>query len=540
MSLLLLGQMDLPSKSRRRIKERSLVDSPYFSTSPSAYVVLEGISATGPCGIIGPTYASLTTSYAESDVSSFRLNQPGLPYTINYADFFSNCTTRAANYTYPRPSCEIELGDSIVNQYPSCVSQINLLSQSMNYDQLHCYPYISYPSGLQAVNSAWATCVDSSDGGYFAEIFDPPRALTSSHALGPAPTKDPGNAIPAASPSQPLPSKTASSPGESSPTSGSKHDPPDQNPSDPGSSEDPPIPDPRPKPGPANDDTELPVDSNTAALQKPSSPSSSPGTPGKSPSAPVDNAQDSDPGTPKSPADEDGDPSNGSNSIDLPNDPANADPQPNQPPQTITTVHGHTIQTASSPDVIIVDGHSVTRNEDSIQISGTPVALHSNGDFVLGTSTIPNLLPVQSPTPTSVFTIGSQPFTLSSNNLIGAGTTLRANDPITTIHGTIVSLGSSALRIGSSFLVPVTPAPVITAAAQAFTVLSNGIAIAGTTLTTNAPPITVSGTPISLGPQGVVIGGTTMLNLPHQPKPTKSRTRQPETLNNRSSSITHS
>ena len=45
-------------------------------------------------------------SYAEFDISSFRLGQPGLAETINYADSFSNCTTRMANYACPRPNYE--------------------------------------------------------------------------------------------------------------------------------------------------------------------------------------------------------------------------------------------------------------------------------------------------------------------------------------------------------------------------------------------------------------------------------------------------
>lgn len=493
--------------SQTHLKERSPANSPYPSTSPSAYVVFEGISATGPCGIIGPTYARYTTSYAESDISSFRLNQPGLAHTIDYADLFSNCTTRAANYTYPRPSCEIELGDSIVNEYPSCVSQINLLSQSMNYDQIHCYPYISYPSGLQAVNPAWATCVDSSDGGYFAEIFDPPRALTSVHDLVPTPTKDPGNAVPAPSPSDPLPSKTTSSPSVSPPANDPKDDPSDENPTHSSSSKGPPIAEPQPNPGPADGNTNFPNNQKTAATPKAAGASSSSGEQFNGPVPPVVTMQGPNPAKSESPINKDVNPGNGASPVDPVNDPADA---PTQSPRISTTIQGDAIQAASPSDVIVVDGKSGTRNRDTTLVPATPIVLRPNRDSILGNSIIPNLFPAQSPTPTSLFTIGSQTFTLSSDKLLGAGSTLNANDPAFTIDGTVVSLSLSTLRIGSSIVTPVTPAPVITAAGQPFTLLSNGVAIAGTTLTTNAQAITIAGTRISLGSQGLIVGTSTL------------------------------
>lgn len=493
-----LGQMDLLSRSQNQLKEKNPANSPYPSTSPSAYVVFEGISATGPCGIIGPTYARYTTSYAESDVSSFRLNLPGQPHTIDYADLFSNCTTRAANYTYPRPSCEIELGDSIVNEYPSCVSQINILSESMNYDQIHCYPYISYPSGLQAVNPAWATCVDSSDGGYFAEIFDPPRALTSVHDLVPTPTKDPGNAVPVASPSQPLPSKTTSSPSVSPPANDSKDDPSDEDPKYSSSSKGPPIAEPRPNPGPADGNTKFSDNQKAAATPKSAGASSGSGEQVYGPAPPVVTMQDPDPVKSGSPINEDINSGNGASPVDPANNPPDA---PTQSPRISTTIEGDAIHAASPSDVLVVDGKSVTRNRDTIIAPATPV-LRPNGDSILGTSITPNLFHAQSPTPTSLFTIGSKTFTLSSGKLLGAGSTLNANDPAFTIDGTVVSLGLSTLRVGSDIVTLVTPAPVITAAGQPFTLLANGVAIAGTTLTTNAQAIIMGGTRISLGSQG--------------------------------------
>lgn len=127
---------------------------------------------------------------------------------LDYADLFSNCTARAADYSYPQPACASSINwiDS-----PSCSSQVYSLASLVDFDQLHCYPYLNYPSGLQAVNPAWSTCVDTRFGGHFASIFDPPRPLTPAPALGPVPTKI--SSLPGAAPApyatDPTPVKTA-------------------------------------------------------------------------------------------------------------------------------------------------------------------------------------------------------------------------------------------------------------------------------------------------------------------------------------------
>lgn len=92
-----------------------------FRTSPSVHVVYLPLWP-----------MNLTRAYAQSKILSFP-TEGAFPETINYADLFSNCTTRAAGYT-------------------SSVDTIQL------FDQQHCYPVLVLPSGIQAADPAWNMC----------------------------------------------------------------------------------------------------------------------------------------------------------------------------------------------------------------------------------------------------------------------------------------------------------------------------------------------------------------------------------------------
>ncbi|KAF6233109.1 hypothetical protein HO173_008653 [Letharia columbiana] len=195
----------------------------------------------------------------------------------------------------------------------------------------------------------------------------------------------------------------------------------------------------------------------------------------------------------------------------------------------VTTVAGHSIQIAPSrPSVVMVDGQPVSAGASPTTVSSTHIALHTNGDLILGTSTIHNILPHAPPVPLSYSTVGSQTITLSSSRYLAAGTTHAPGDPGFAADSTIVSLGSSALHIGSGTIPisppnPALPAIITTAAGHLLTLLPSGIvvaalpsgaiAVAGVTPTSNAPAITVSGTLMSLGANGFV-NGTTTISLP--------------------------
>ena len=185
-----------------------------------------------------------------------------------------------------------------------------------------------------------------------------------------------------------------------------------------------------------------------------------------------------------------------------------------------TAIQGHSIEAQPSAGVVVIDGQSVTRGAGTATVSGTPIALGSNGDLILGSSTVQNVLPAPSAAAESTFPIGNQVVTLSSNNLVGAGTTLKPNAPAITIDGTSVLLGPSALQIGSSTVplneaATISSAPVANIGGQTYTAsqVTSGLVIAGSTLQVGSPAMTISGTPISLGPSALVVGTS---SIPYQ------------------------
>ena len=194
----------------------------------------------------------------------------------------------------------------------------------------------------------------------------------------------------------------------------------------------------------------------------------------------------------------------------------------------ITTAAGHSIEIVpSQSDLVTIDGQRITAGAAPTIVANTPIALHTNGDLILGTSTIHNVFPTALPTSVFHFPVGSQTITLSSSQVIVDGTTHAPGDAIFTIDNTAISLGSSALIVGSS-TIPLTPSSpsllqgiITTAGGHVLTLLPTGIVISGTTLTANAPAVTISSTRFSYGPNGLMVGTSTIpLVLPtSQPQP---------------------
>ena len=201
-----------------------------------------------------------------------------------------------------------------------------------------------------------------------------------------------------------------------------------------------------------------------------------------------------------------------------PPNPSNAESPHNgqalAPAPSHTTFEGQAIQSPSSPGAVIVDGHSVDPGQDSTLNSGATVALHSNGHLVPDTSTLAAFPPSPPPTQATFFTFGRHTLSISSNNVLEAGSTIKPNDPGVTLDGIEISLGASESKIGTSTIVLETPpssatSPVIIAGGQQLTVVSNGVAFSGTTLS-SAQAITVDGTPISHGGDSLVVGTSTL------------------------------
>ena len=160
----------------------------------------------------------MTAAYAPSEIKSYVTGDSfGTADPINYADLWSNCTSRDASYREPTNSC-----DTVVyNVNAACSTQQDeALARDLS-EKKHCYPLLEYPVSLGKIHTAWATCHSGQFGAYFPSIFDPPRTLAPARAVGPVPTTDSGKlgaALPASIMSSTIPAKTEP-PGVSSTTS---------------------------------------------------------------------------------------------------------------------------------------------------------------------------------------------------------------------------------------------------------------------------------------------------------------------------------
>lgn len=522
------------------------------------------ISATGECGIVGPTYARLTQSFAPAEI----LTQPagqmvGNYVTLNYNDLFSNCTSRNPNQSYQMPACATQLWGT-ANQIgglesSSCRTEIASIEAEEVLEQSHCYPSIYYPTTkLQEAIPAWTTCIAPK----FEPVFDPPRTLVVAAAMVPTPTSDIRQSQAAAPASTVDPPAAFKTPPPIQPTiaTGSGNDPPGK---------DPPANDPPANNPPANNppaakpSASIPAENDPSANEHSGNGWPPDDPPNDSPSAQEHSDDPSEYSRPSFAVPiPDGhtlsgfiiNPSSvvvagstiaaGASAVQVQGHQVSMDPVASNvvvdgqahalptaaslPPSPLyddsiltpfsTTANGHNIEAVPTSGIVLVDGQSITRGAGSITVANTPVALHANGDLVLGTSTIQGVLPSLTNLP-MVFTAAGEAATVLSNGIAIAGTILAPNAPAITVAGMSFSVGTNGLVVGTSTIPIPTPAPlaVYTAAGQAMSILANGdIIMSGTTLVPNAPGITIAGTPISLGTNGLVVGTSTVA-LPSSP-----------------------
>lgn len=183
------------------------------------------------------------------------------------------------------------------------------------------------------------------------------------------------------------------------------------------------------------------------------------------------------------------------------------------PTAPTTTISGFAITPLA--DGVSIDGTVVTPGAAAVAIRGTSVSLDSSSHIYLGG--IPYLLPTANPAPSTTLPNGAVAVPLT-NGVSVYGTTLTAGAPAVSIMGTAVSLdpsynliwGGTAQALPSPTPLPPIGGQVTTIAGQVVQPLSDGISIAGISLTAGAPPIMVSGTRISLGPSALVIGTSTI------------------------------
>ena len=119
-------------------------------------------------------------------------------------------------------------------------------------------------------------------------------------------------------------------------------------------------------------------------------------------------------------------------------------------------------------------------------------------------------------------TLNGQVIRTLSYGISIAGTTLTPGARPITISETPISYGPSLLAVGSTTTSLAVDDPQLLTtniAGQFFTIKPNAIEIAGATMTPGAPAVTVSGTPVSLGSSALVIGTNT---IPFQTQPAEA------------------
>lgn len=286
-------------------------------------------SGCGRTSSIGNIYGTTTLSYAPSDLHSMKYNLT-LYGTTSVSAIGQKWNT--INYADLISKCT-----GLPFSNPGW-SDGNEVWQNWMYVVKHCKPFLQDSPALGLVDPAWAKCDQR------VAMYDPPRALIPGRALGPAPpapTRDTSVsaaaavAAPASQAAKPIPTPTPApsipalvSSSKSDPLSGSSNDPESAKAS---AAENPQQ---NPKGGPADERRPQNIDSQRG-------------------------------------------------------EPAPA------PAPSVTTIAGQSIQVPaaqSSVGLVLVDGQSITAGHHPTTVSSTQIALHTNGDLVLGSSTVQSFL----------------------------------------------------------------------------------------------------------------------------------------------------
>ena len=179
-----------------------------------------------------------------------------------------------------------------------------------------------------------------------------------------------------------------------------------------------------------------------------------------------------------------------------------------------TKINGQLIQPLNNG--ISIASQTLTPGAPPITISGTPISLGPSS-LLIGSSSYAIALPRQSWIPGNVTTINGQVIQPLTNGAISIdGTTLNPGALPITVSGKAISLGSSALIIGSSTMSLYSEVPghfVATVAGQAITADPTALEIGSLKLTAGAPATSLSGTLVSLDSDGELLLGTRTIPL---------------------------
>ena len=165
----------------------------------------------------------------------------------------------------------------------------------------------------------------------------------------------------------------------------------------------------------------------------------------------------------------------------------------------------------------------LTAGGPPILVSGMEISLDASSDLIFGDYTPAALAPT-SGTPSTVdpivgvqiATLNGETIPLLSKDVAIAGATLTPSAPPTIISTVLISIGPSAILIGTdSFPLASEHADLLvtTVSNQAITIDPTGVEVAGATLTPGEPGVTASGTLISLDSAGELVLGSRTVTL---------------------------
>ena len=164
--------------------------------------------------------------------------------------------------------------------------------------------------------------------------------------------------------------------------------------------------------------------------------------------------------------------------------------------------HGQTI--AQSDGVVTIDNIPIAVSEGSVYINGaaTPLSVATAGVLQGFTSAKPTTI------------AGQTASILGPSAMLVNSQTITIDQPIMTVSDLSVAFGSPELVIESSLIQRPVPTSYVVIASETIALASYNIVIGGMTLTPGSPGITVNGTLISLGSSALVVGTKTEVFSP--------------------------
>ena len=191
-------------------------------------------------------------------------------------------------------------------------------------------------------------------------------------------------------------------------------------------------------------------------------------------------------------------------------------PLPTANPTPVTTLANGAIA-LPMPNAVSIYGTTLTAGAPAATFSGTAVSLDSSSNLIFGgtAQALPSF-----PQPTlrkdHVTTVNSVAVQLLSTGVSVAGTTLTPGAPPITASGSLVSLGSTVLAVGTSSIpvsFGISQSLITTIGGQVVTAAPSAVRIGSITLSPGAPGTTLGGTSVSLGSGGSLVVGSQMVVL---------------------------